>query len=163
MKGPARDLALLWVVFGLTSCAARSPSIETEVGLDEPAPEPEETVLVDRLPPPPDPDEPLSAEPVFTPFTTAPTLTNHAEVDRACQDAYPPLLRDAGIGGRALVMFFINEEGSVRRALVERTSGHAALDEAALRVAMVMKFTPALKRDEVVPVWIQLPIVFEVR
>jgi outer membrane biosynthesis protein TonB len=35
-----------------------------------------------------------------------------------------------------------------------------ALDAAALKVANVMRFSPALNGTEPVPVWIQLPIVF---
>ena len=56
--------------------------------------------------------------------------------------------------------FFIDEEGIVQNTLVAETSGHASLDEAALRVANVFRFTPALNLDKVVPVWISLPIQF---
>ena len=105
----------------------------------------------------------LIDEPGFTPMTVPPSLTNEREVLRALEREYPAILRDAGIGGRVLVHFFIDEEGIVRRTLVAATSGHASLDEAALRVAGVARFTPALNLDKVVPVWIQLPITFEVR
>ena len=105
----------------------------------------------------------LIDEPGFTPMTVPPSLTNEREVQRALEREYPAILRDAGIGGRVLVHFFIDEEGIVRRTLVAATSGHASLDEAALRVAGVAKFTPALNLDRLVPVWIRLPITFEVR
>ncbi len=105
----------------------------------------------------------LIDEPGFTPMTVPPRLTNEREVRRALEREYPAILRDAGIGGRVLVHFFIDEEGIVRRTLVAATSGHASLDEAALRVAGVARFTPALNLDQLVPVWIQLPITFEVR
>jgi protein TonB len=120
---------------------------------------------VETLPDPPR-DEAggsLIDEPGFTPMTVPPTLTNQREVRRALEREYPAILRDAGIGGRVLVHFFIDEEGIVRRTLVAATSGHASLDEAALRVAGVARFTPALNLDRMVPVWIQLPITFEVR
>lgn len=119
---------------------------------------------VEELPPPPDEEAvDISAAPTFTPFTVRPDLTNEREVQRALEREYPPILRDAGIGGTVQVHFFIDEEGSVQRTLVAQTSGHASLDEAALRVANVFQFTPALNLDKVVPVWIAIPITFQTR
>ncbi len=116
---------------------------------------------VENLPPPPDEIETdLSSAPGFTPRTVEPRITNRAEVERALEREYPPLLRDAGIGGQAIVWFFIDEEGVVRNQQIQQSSGHQALDDAALRVAPVFKFTPAWNRDKAVPVWIQLPITF---
>lgn len=116
---------------------------------------------VENLPPPPDEVETdIGAAPVFTPYTVKPDYTNAAEVRRALEREYPPLLRDAGIGGTTVVWFFIDEQGVVQNQVVQATSGHQALDDAALRVAPVFKFTPALNRDKAVPVWVQLPITF---
>ncbi|MYB06492.1 MAG: M56 family metallopeptidase [Gemmatimonadetes bacterium] len=102
----------------------------------------------------------ISASPAFTPYTTAPRRTNDQEVVRALEREYPPLLRDAGIGGTVQVWFFIDEEGVVRNQRVHTSSGHGALDEAALRVAPVLRFTPALNQGESVPVWVAFPITF---
>ncbi len=119
---------------------------------------------VEELPPPPDEEAvDISAAPTFTPYTVRPDLTNEREVQRALEREYPPILRDAGIGGTVNVHFFIDEEGMVQRTLVAQTSGHASLDEAALRVANVFRFTPALNLDKIVPVWIAIPITFQTR
>ena len=119
------------------------------------------SVSVEDLPPPPDEVETdISAAPGFTPFTVKPGYTNAAEVMRALEREYPPLLRDAGIGGTVQVWFFIDENGVVQNQVVHETSGHEALDAAALRVAPVFRFTPALNRDKAVPVWVSLPITF---
>ncbi len=116
---------------------------------------------VENLPPPPDEVETdIGAAPVFTPYTVKPDYTNGNEVRRALEREYPPLLRDAGIGGTTIVWFFIDEQGVVQNQVVQQSSGHQALDDAALRVAPVFKFTPALNRDKAVPVWVQLPITF---
>jgi TonB family protein len=101
-----------------------------------------------------------SAKPIFTPMTRRPELLNRDEVQEALVRSYPPLLRDAGIAGSPTVHFFIDETGAVRRTQIARPSGHPALDAAALRVAEVMRFSPAYNRDEVVSVWIEIPIVF---
>jgi len=105
----------------------------------------------------------INAGPSFTPFTVAPSITNRTEVVEAMQAAYPPLLRGAGIGGTVRVYFFINEEGVVEDVRIDRSSGHPALDDAAMRVAGVYDFTPAMNKDEQVPVWVSFPITFQVR
>ncbi len=105
----------------------------------------------------------LSAAPMFTPMTVRPEIRNRSEVQAALMREYPPVLRDAGIGGQVVVWFFISEEGRVLNRRVSESSGHVALDEAALKVADVFRFTPALNRERIVPVWIQLPITFGVQ
>ena len=102
--------------------------------------------------------EDIDAAPRFTPYTVAPVVRNREEAARALQRFYPPLLRDAGIGGTTVLWFLIDEQGNVVRTQVNRSSGHAGLDEAAQRVAEVMRFTPAMNRDRRVRVWVQLPI-----
>ena len=119
---------------------------------------------VEDLPPPPaERTTDIAAAPVFTPMTVRPEIKNRDEVVRAMMRAYPPILRDAGIGGQTLVWFFIFEEGRVLDKRVAKSSGHEQLDEAALDVASIYEFTPALNRDKVVKVWVQIPITFEVR
>lgn len=102
----------------------------------------------------------MMQRPVFTPFTVAPRLTNSDAVAEALKRNYPPVLRDAGIGGKADVWFLIDEQGRVRKAQINQGTSYPALDEAALRVASMMSFTPAMNRDKAVPVWVSIPIVF---
>ncbi len=101
--------------------------------------------------------------PSFTPFTSPPQLTNRDEVGRALEREYPSLLRDAGVGGRVDVWIRISETGKIEKTQVQTSSGQAALDDAALKVAQVMKFSPAMNRDKYVPVWVSIPITFQVR
>ena len=119
---------------------------------------------VEDLPPPPEEaGTDLSSAPTFTPFTVAPEIQNRTEVIRAMEREYPPLLRDAGIGGTVRVYFFIDENGQVQDRRIDQSSGHQALDQAALNVAGVYRFSPALNRDKKVPVWVSFPITFQVR
>jgi len=117
---------------------------------------------IENLPPPPtaSANEDISAAPRFTPFTVRPELRNRSEIARALERNYPPLLRDAGIGGETLVWFFIDENGRVQNTRINKSSGYDALDQAALTVASQMQFSPALNRDKKVPVWVAIPIVF---
>jgi TonB family protein len=105
----------------------------------------------------------VASKPTFTPMTQAPKLTNGPEVQQLLADYYPPLLRDAGIGGTANVWFFIDETGHVVKAQIKEPSGHDALDQAALAVARQMEFEPAMNRDKRVPAWVALDITFEVQ
>ena len=119
---------------------------------------------VENLPPPPaEKTQDLSAAPTFTPYTVAPSILNRDAVVKAMEREYPPLLRDAGIGGTVKVYFFIDETGKVIDHRIDQSSGHQALDEAALKVADVYRFSPALNRDKKVPVWVSFPITFQVR
>ena len=106
---------------------------------------------------------PVEDAPTFTPFTVAPSLRNNDEVVRALMRNYPPLLRDAGIGGTVVVWLFVDAEGTVVKTQVHTGSGYAAFDEAALQVGEAMRFRPAQNRDVKVPVWVSLPITFEVQ
>lgn len=121
---------------------------------------------VDRLPPPPSAaprDDTDRRLPQFTPMTVRPQLQNTAEVERILTRHYPPMLRDAGVGGTPILWFFIDENGRVLETRVRTSSGYTALDEAAQKVAEHMRFSPAWNRDRKVPVWVEIPLVFRTR
>jgi TonB family protein len=96
-------------------------------------------------------------------YTVAPRIQNIGEVRRAMFAAYPALLRDAGVGGTVRVYFFIDEQGEVQDTRIDQSSGHAAIDEAALGVADVFRFSAALNGDEPVPARVSHSLTFEVR
>lgn len=106
--------------------------------------------------------EPVEAGPTFTPYTVAPWLKNTREVERALQREYPTALRSAGIGAQVLIWLFIDETGKVQQTVLKTSSGFDSVDAAAMRVATLMEFTPALNRDRNVPVWVAVPVDFTV-
>jgi TonB family protein len=103
----------------------------------------------------------LRVGPVFTPFTHAPALRNGSEVQAAIQREYPSQLRSLGVDGKVLLYFLIDGQGQVRDARVARSSGREEFDAAALRVAPLHSFSPALRQDHPTPVWIALPVTFQ--
>ena len=115
-----------------------------------------------KLEPPPASDDAAAGIP-FTPMEIAPRLLNAAEVQRTLLRLYPPVLRDARVGGTVSVWLHIDAEGSVLEARVHRASGYDPLDRAALEVAGTMAFSPAYNRDRKVPVWVSVDVTFEVR
>jgi TonB family protein len=101
------------------------------------------------------------AEPRFTPMTVRPMLMNASEVSSAMSREYPPVLRDAGIGGVPLLWLHIDETGAVDGTRIHESSGYGALDEAAMRVARAMRFVPAQNDEGITDAWVQLPIRFQ--
>jgi TonB family protein len=142
------DTALRLVTVVPTEDARSTPST---MAIDTPPPPP---------PPPPLPPVDVRVTPSFTPMTQPPRLINAGEVQQMLGQLYPPVLRDAGIGGAPTVWFFIDETGTVVRTQLNQSGGHPALDEAALKAAEFMRFEPALNREERVAVWVTIPVIF---
>jgi periplasmic protein TonB len=122
-----------------------------------------ENPVSDLPPPPTGSGVDVSDNPTFTPYEVKPELRNRAEFGRLIERRYPPMLRDAGIGGTVVLWVFIDESGTVRNTRVTQSSGYDQLDEAARAAMSEARFTPALNRDQRVPVWIQLPVTFQTR
>src|SRR5690606_14835812 len=100
-------------------------------------------------------------QPSFSPRDREPALQNRTEFGRQLEAAYPPLLKDAGVGGRVLVWVFVDATGRVTSTRVYESSGQPQLDAAATRVLRDhARFSPALLRDQPVAVWIALPVTF---
>ena len=122
---------------------------------------------ISNLPPPPTNTttgaKELADAPQWVQMTVRPDLLNKEEAQKALVRNYPPLLRDAGIGGEAVVWFFIDESGKVVKTQLSKPSGYAALDEAALAVSSVMRFSPALNGAKKIPVWVEIPIKFHAK
>lgn len=101
-----------------------------------------------------------TAQPRFTPYTVRPELKNREAAIAAIEDYYPDSLKNLGIGGTVKVWMYIDEQGAVGDTRLGESSGIDALDQAALAAASEFEFTPARNRDEVVSVWVQIPIAF---
>ena len=99
----------------------------------------------------------------FRAVSIMPALLNAAEVRRALERNYPVALRDAGIGGKTMLWVYIDEAGKVVRAEVKESSGQRTLDDAALRVAPMMRFSPARIREAGVKVVVAVPVAFTAR
>jgi protein TonB len=76
---------------------------------------------------------------------------------------YPARLRNDWIGGTAEVALYVCDQGTVRAAVLRKSSGHQALDEAALDVVQTMAFKPAKHKGSPVGVWVTVPVTFKPR
>jgi len=75
---------------------------------------------------------------------------------------YPEMARRAGIEGRVIIQFVVDEDGSVLNPRVLRGIGGGA-DEAAVDAIMQMKFTPGIQRGRPVKVRMTQPVVFRLQ
>jgi len=147
--------------------AEPTTTIEQRADASEPVPSPRvglpaaPAVAPAPTPPPAAPAPSIArGEPAFTPMTVRPALTNAQDLMGVLVAEYPPLLRDAGIGGAPILWIHIATDGGVDDTRVFQSSGYEALDEAARRVASAMRFSPARNGDAVVDAWVQIPIRF---
>ncbi|KPK62047.1 MAG: hypothetical protein AMS21_08320 [Gemmatimonas sp. SG8_38_2] len=119
---------------------------------------------IETLPPPPTPGATrLADQPTFTPYTVAPRLRDRAHATRVVMRKYPKILQDAGIGGTVVVWAFVDVRGDVKNCKIHTSCGVPKLDQAALEAVREFTFVPALNFDRNVPVWVSIPITFEVK
>lgn len=72
--------------------------------------------------------------------------------------AYPEDAWESGRTGVVVLRIHIDETGAVDSAVVEGSSGVAALDSAALTDAGRLRFRPARQGEDAVDVWATLPV-----
>lgn len=75
---------------------------------------------------------------------------------------YPEIAKKAGVEGRVIVQFVVNEQGDVVNPEVVRGIG-AGCDEEAVRAVMQAKFLPGKQRGKPVRVKMSLPITFKLK
>lgn len=75
-------------------------------------------------------------------------------------DYYPPQSRRNNEEGRALVHICVDERGRVATAAVDGSSGHALLDDAAVKLAKTYRFKPATQSGKPVQWCTALPVKF---
>lgn len=125
-------------------------NIDAELSLDEPL----------DLPPPPQGDDD-DKEDFFVVVENMPELIGGmAALQKNIR--YPEMARKAGIEGRVIVQFIVNEEGKVENPRVIRGIG-GGCDEEALRAVSNALFKPGRQRGIPVRVQYSLPVIFKLQ
>jgi len=111
----------------------------------------------DAPPPPPPPDEDDEPE-IFQVVEHMPEMVGG---QRALYDVlqYPSIARRAGIEGRVILQFVVDERGNVVDPRVVRGAG-SGLDEAALEAIKKVSFTPGMQRGRPVKVQFTQTVIF---
>jgi TonB family protein len=76
---------------------------------------------------------------------------------------YPESARRQGAQGITLLRVRVLENGRVGEVLVEKSAGHRDLDVSAADAVKKWLFEPARKGKEPIPVWVLLPVKFELQ
>ncbi len=100
--------------------------------------------------------------PIWIPRDVEPRLTNIQEIQGLLRRLYPPMLREAGIGGTVVLDVFVDVSGIPGNAIIRTSSGYGPLDSAALSIIARMQFSPAQNRVKPVGVWVRQAISFTV-
>jgi len=125
-------------------------NIDAELSFDEPL----------DLPPPPKGDDD-GEEDFFVVVENRPELIGGmAALQKDIR--YPERARKAGIEGRVIVQFIVNEEGKVENPRVIRGIG-GGCDEEALRAVSNALFKPGRQRGQPVRVQYSLPVIFKLQ
>lgn len=109
------------------------------------------------VPPPPPPT--MADEEVFVVVEQMPQLIGGLE-SIMNEIKYPAIAKKAGIEGRVIVQFVVDEEGNPTHPQVVRGIG-AGCDEEAVRALMASTFEPGMQRGRTVKVKMSLPVSFK--
>jgi protein TonB len=116
---------------------------------------------VSQKPPPADQPEQESKEEkepeIFVAVEQSPDCGGLQSLRQKVQ--YPKFARQAGIEGRVIVKFVVNEEGDVTNPTIIR-GAHKLLNEEALRAVQQLECTPGKQRGTPVKVQMTMPVVF---
>ncbi len=104
----------------------------------------------------PGPPDPPGEEPAA--FTYADTPPEPLTAPRP---QYPPWAREAGIEGKVLVRVLVGADGIPKKAVIVR--GPKGLTEGVESAVLRWTFRPGLANGRPVEVWVEIPIVFQLR
>lgn len=127
--------------------------LDASLDLDEP--------IASTPPPPPAPEEEEAEPEIFVIVEQMPELIGGLAAIQK-QIKYPEIAKKAGVEGRVIVQFIVDEQGSVVDPHVVRGIG-AGCDEEAVRAVQQAKFEPGKQRGKAVKVKMSLPITFKLR
>jgi periplasmic protein TonB len=132
--------------------------------LKKPEPKPEQPKPVQRKPPAPVAQAPVDSQPQqATPApAAAPRVMSASQLGFlvAPNTVYPARSRKAGEQGSVMVRVFVDVAGRPAQVTLEKSSGHTALDEAALSAVRGAQFRPYSEGGVAKTVWVRVPINF---
>lgn len=99
-------------------------------------------------------------------FTVMPNMNDFVPVDKLPQvitpavPKYPDQAKSSGIEGTAYVKLLVNTDGIPAKAVVIKTDNEI-FNQPSIDAAMQFKFTPALKENKPVAVWVVIPFKYK--
>ena len=90
-------------------------------------------------------------------------VSDKPQVVRSVQVVYPVEARKKGITGQVLVRFHLDEHGTVSHLHIKNAEPPDIFNRNTLAALRQWRFQPARHDSRAVPVWVELPIAFELR
>lgn len=95
------------------------------------------------------------------PAPSTPRTVSSVEYIKAPQLVYPNMSRRLGESGTVVLRILINEKGLPEQILVHKSTGYSNLDEAGRQAAMRALFKPMIENGKAVPVYVLVPLTFQ--
>ncbi|MGK5027336.1 energy transducer TonB [Janthinobacterium sp. RB2R34] len=105
------------------------------------------------------PSTPAPSPPAPAPAT--PRTVSSVEYVKAPQLIYPNMSRRLGESGTVVLRILINEKGLPEQIVVQKSTGYSNLDEAGRQAAMRALFKPMIENGKPVPVYVLVPLTFQ--
>jgi protein TonB len=99
-------------------------------------------------------------EDVSASLSAIPVTYAHPIYKRNISPPYPLLARKRGYQGTVLLEVLVSTDGKAASVRVSESSGHSILDRAAIKGVRDWLFYPAKRGDEVLEMWVKIPIRF---
>src|SRR5690606_21382632 len=104
---------------------------------------------------------PSVPEPVAVPASSTTPAHRPLPAERLPPPKYPAEAAKAGLDGQVLLKVLVAADGSVRKAVVERSSPAGVFDAVTLEAVRQWQFTPRVENGKAVEGWVRVPVDFE--
>ncbi|SFU83042.1 energy transducer TonB [Pseudoduganella namucuonensis] len=120
-----------------------------------------DTVQVATTPPPPAP--PVAAAPPAPPPPPEPVTEPRGFAGYRNNPApeYPAMAQDRGLQGHVILKVQVLASGKPANVLVDKSSGHKILDDAAVKAVLSWAFDPAKRGQTPIDGWVKVPLNFK--
>lgn len=130
-----------------------TPQTEPTITVAQAQPHPVEAVAAVAATPSPQPAPPA--------VPSTPRTITGVEYIRAPQPVYPGIARRMGETGTVVLRVLIGDKGLPEQAVIQKSSGSSNLDEAGRQAAMRALYKPFIEDGKAVPVYVLVPINFQ--
>src|SRR5690606_27364332 len=103
---------------------------------------------------------PSTPEPVAVPASSTTPAHRPLPAERLPPPKYPAEAAKAGLDGQVLLKVLVAADGSVRKAVVERSSPAGVFDAVTLEAVRQWRFTPRVENGTAVEGWVRVPVAF---
>jgi periplasmic protein TonB len=100
------------------------------------------------------------ASPATSAAATATAVSREVEYLYNPPPEYPRHARRLGLEGEVLIRTRVLPNGDADEVVLERSSGYALLDQAAIEAVRTWRFRPARRGDEQIVSWVEIPVRF---